>query len=202
MSPWTAGDVYSTSDHQWPIPTPTLSEPRNDLTPRPGTSSMLFPHNPWNSQQAQISNYQVGINAGVGAFEPPRGATYDTHRAGEEYLESRQQFFGPEPIRSTWDTDSEGWVVASYPPSSYAASHNSPHSLGSPPSHTSSPAHNDIDHHSHIFTSDSRLPNAGPVRGRQRNLTPQEKKSAREVRDAKACWACHISKTKVGKFTG
>jgi len=33
--------------------------------------------------------------------------------------------------------------------------------------------------------------------GRQRGLTDEEKKAARAVREAKACWACHISKTKV-----
>jgi len=37
-----------------------------------------------------------------------------------------------------------------------------------------------------------------PVRGRQRGLTALEKKQAREVREAKACWACHLLKTKVG----
>jgi hypothetical protein len=35
------------------------------------------------------------------------------------------------------------------------------------------------------------------ARGRQRCLTYEEKKAARAVREAKACWACHISKTKV-----
>jgi hypothetical protein len=35
------------------------------------------------------------------------------------------------------------------------------------------------------------------IRGRQRGLTDLEKKQARAVHDAKACWACHISKTKV-----
>ena len=35
------------------------------------------------------------------------------------------------------------------------------------------------------------------ARGRQRGLTDEEKKEARAVRQAKACWACHISKIKV-----
>jgi hypothetical protein len=40
------------------------------------------------------------------------------------------------------------------------------------------------------------------TRGRQRGLTDLEKKQARDVRDAKACWACHISKTKVRTLNG
>ena len=38
-------------------------------------------------------------------------------------------------------------------------------------------------------------------RGRQRGLTDEEKKEARWVREAKACWACHISRIKVSTRT-
>ena len=42
--------------------------------------------------------------------------------------------------------------------------------------------------------SDSHRPAGG---GRQRSLTALEKVIARSARDTKACWACHLSKTKV-----
>lgn len=112
------------------------------------------------------------------------------------------------------DSDHDGWqnlTITSYTNSSIP-SQGSPKSAegsqksagGSPfeiihtPRQTPSPRpqHND---HQHIFTfypgiskSEPKLP-----RGRQRCLTSKEKEEAREVRDAKACWACHLSKIKV-----
>jgi len=140
------------------------------------------------------------------AFEPKRGNPYETHMARQLYLDTTQQntrSFGPEPISSPCDqSETEGWVVTSHAPSSYAPSHGSPRSHGSPVSHPPSPTQQEAEHHSHIFNALPGISKVKLTRGRQRGLTPLEKKQARDVRDAKACWACHISKTKVRRTLG
>lgn len=189
-------DVYAGQQlAQWSSTTlTTLQQNRTPQLEDPSTLSSI----PWSPQVVQRSRFQANANSGILAFEPFRGPTYNTHIAREEYLQAGQPFFGPDRASPSLDSEHEEWILASYNPSSYAASHNSPHSQGSPISHASSPSYVEVEHH-HIFTSDPRVaPKAkAPTRGRQRNLTALEKKSAREVRDAKACWACHISKTKV-----
>ncbi len=163
----------------------------------------VFTPVPWDSQNAQVNDFQTKGNPGTVAFEPRRGSGYEAHVTRQHYLDTGKvstKYFGPEPISPGSQSETEGWVVASYAPSSYAASHGSPHSHGSPASHPPSPLQHDPKRHSHIFDS---LPGVQKTatkltRGRQRGLTALEKKQARDVRDAKACWACHISKTKVG----
>jgi hypothetical protein len=188
-------DVYSTEAPQL---SSTTIMPQ---APNPDDNSLLSPV-PWDSQNAQISDFQFNANSGIVTFEPKKGNAYGTHLARQQYLEVAQQsgiHFGPEPMTSPFDqSDTEGWVgTSSLAPSSYAPSHGSPQSHGSPASHPPSPSQHDPDHHSHIFNALPGLPKAKLTRGRQRGLTPLEKKQARDVRDAKACWACHISKTKV-----
>jgi len=100
----------------------------------------------------------------------------------------------PSPLM---EYENDGWMIPSIPSSNYALSHNShnshhsPASLGSPVSRASPSI---LDSHHHVVDAD---PAVAKPKGRQRSLTAKEKKDARDVRDAKACWACHISKTKV-----
>lgn len=170
--------------------------PQGQSSPSPGCY-MASPH-PWNSQTAQASNVASYANSGVSAFEPPPAPPYYMHITRQELLDTGQstsRTFGPEPVSPAGESESDGWVVPSYP-SSYAASHGSPKSHNSPASHISSPPQHEPEHQ-HIFTSHPDVPKPRPLRGRQRGLTTQEKKQARDVREAKACWACHISKIKV-----
>jgi hypothetical protein len=74
----------------------------------------------------------------------------------------------------------------------------SPTSSRSRGSQRPSPRPLDIAHHAHAFSSFPGIRRPKIQKGRQRSLTKEEKKQAREVREVKACWACHISKTKVG----
>lgn len=114
---------------------------------------------------------------------------------------------GQAHVSPLWEeSGDEGWQQVAIP--SYAnstiPSHSSPCSEGSPfslinsPPQTSSPPAHRAESHSHIFTIYPGIEKPKPLRGRQRGLTAQEKKNAREVREAKACWACHLSKIKVG----
>lgn len=187
------GDVYTTDIAQWSSTTIVPPQPKVD-------EASLFSPVPWDSQSAQISDYQFNANSGIVAFEPKPGNAYETHMARQQYLDTAQQnsqSFGPDPISPCDQSETEAWVVTSNPSSSYTPSHGSPQSHGSPVSHPPSPSQHELDHHSHIFNSLPGIPKAKLTRGRQRGLTALEKKQARDVRDAKACWACHISKTKV-----
>ena len=154
--------------------------------------------NPWTSQ---VNNSQFDATPGNVTFQLPPGSGYDTHVKRQELLDTRQntpKASGHDPLTPSNQSD-DSWALASYTPGSYAASHGSPHSHESPPSHPSSPQ--DEREHRHILNFEADSPKSKLPRGRQRGLTDTEKKQAREVRDAKACWACHISKTKVSHST-
>ena len=165
------------------------------------TSSQL----PWTHQ---VTSFDGNADTGCIAFEPPRGPGYDAYLIGQEFLDPHQRDVTPQVAVSPTadDSDYEGWQQVNYPsyPNSSVPSHDSPHSEGSPfslidtPHQTPSPRahHND---HQHVFTAYpgiTKTPQKLP-RGRQRALTTKEKQEAREVREAKACWACHLSKIKV-----
>ena len=186
--------MYTPADAQWSAS--TVTQPKQHSA-SPIESSVLS-NMPWNPQQVERSKYQADVNTGNGTFGPPRATPYDTYRSRGEYLEtgpSSQGSVGLEPVSPLGDSDSESWVITSTR-SNYTPSHSSPRSHGSPQSHTSSPRH-----HSHVFSSMPGISKSKVTKGgRTRGLTTLEKKQAREVRDAKACWACHISKTKVIRF--
>lgn len=157
---------------------------------------------PWSVEALPVNH---SPNAGCVAFEPDRGMPYEAFRAGEEYLASGQHFpvmFGPEPVSPMVDEESDGWEVIR----SYASSmtvHDSPKSEGFSWSQVdlspqNSPSPCQVTGHSHIFSANMpEPPSPKAPRGRQRALTTQEKQEASDVRKAKACWACHLSKIKV-----
>jgi hypothetical protein len=196
---WTSRDVYTTEGAK--LSSITLIVPQQQ-TPEPqATEVPMLSQTPWNSQTAQISEYQANASPGINTFEPPPGAPYYTHVARQEFLDTGQpkpRVFGPEPVSPAGESESDGWLVPSYP-SSYAASHSSPNSHDSPASRASSPTQHEVEHQ-HIFTSIPGVRKTKVLRGRQRGLTALEKKQARDVRECRSCWACHISKTKVGNF--
>lgn len=144
-----------------------------------------------NSPPAQFA-YQTSPSGSNLPTSTQPSQSYGIQLLNDEYLKPRQG----DPASPTGDGASDGWVVTSGPSSSYALSHHSPYSHGSPVSH-SSPVRAEVHQHSHVFDADARV---SKPKGRQRSLTTKEKKDAREVRDAKACWACHISKTKVSNL--
>ena len=192
-------DFYGTECGNW---TPTPSTHQQLL----GNGQPLIPteltHSPWSVERLPAN---LRADAGCVAFEPARGAPYDTFRAREEYLHSRQEFpvvFGPEPVSPVVEEERDDWEVIN----SYAGSstmHDSPKSDGvswyqvdSSPQDSPSPYQ--VGGQSYVFStrvSGSLSPK--PPRGRQRALTTKEKREALVVRKAKACWACHLSKIKV-----
>lgn len=159
-------------------------------------------HSPWNVERIP-GNHAAG--AGGGTFEPARGTPYDIFRAREEYINARQAFpsaFIPEAVSPILD-DSDEWEHIASCPSSSPTVHDSPQSDGAlwcqiGPSPQSTPSPDQTVRHSHIFSAYSRETSSSKLpRGRQRALTAQQRRAALEVRKAKACWACHLSKIKV-----
>ncbi|KAK0111414.1 hypothetical protein ONS95_001775 [Cadophora gregata] len=198
---WTYNDnamMYATESGQWSAT--TLIAPHQTQQNQTINNADFQPDVPWNSQFAQDSHFQLDATAGGIAFEPIRGAPYETHLARQDFLDagpSNMNQLNLDHLSPNSENDSKSWALISNPSSSYAPSHGSPTSQNSPLSHAPSPPAQEPEvHHSHIFNSIPSAPRAKATRGRQRGLTAVEKKQARDVREAKACWACHISKTK------
>jgi hypothetical protein len=194
LSDYNYGEVYSEEVAQWPSPSGTLV-PQQTPSPQIGHSMTLTinPPIPWNSQD-QGSSLQYDATSGVAVFQQHPGPTYTTHMERERFLETGQPIdnsLAPEAVTPATESDGGSWAIVP----SYANSYGSPNSHGSPASHPPSPSRDEMEHR-HMFST--RVDKTKPKlpRGRQRGLTDVEKKQARDVRDAKACWACHISKTK------
>jgi hypothetical protein len=194
------GKVYETEGTHWPPSSPPHPQAMEDVqTVIPTTLS----HSPWNVERLPPHHR---ADAGSGTFEPTRGAPYDTYIAREEYITAREQLapvFGPEPVSPVVEEESDEWEYIPPYASSSTTVHGSPQSeiltwqqIASSPQ--SSPSPNQIGGYPLMFTARPRGSSSPKsTRGRQRALTPQEKQHALEVRKAKACWACHLSKIKV-----
>jgi hypothetical protein len=162
---------------------------------------LLSSGQPWSVERLPANH---SANPGCVAFEPDRGPSYVPFKAGEDYLVSGQHFpvmFGPEPVSPIVDDEGEDWeVICSYPNSIIVL--DSPKSeelswsqVDFSPQNTPSPCQ--VTGHSHMFSAIVPESPSSKPRGRQRALTKQEKQEASDVRKAKACWACHLSKIKV-----
>ena len=193
---------YGNPGFEWSLATMTQPQQMHNIQfGEPSASSQI----PWSHQD---TSFDANASTGGVVFGPSPGPGFSAFLVGEEYLETNQREFTPQASLSPVGDDSEydGWqnvLIPSYPNSS-VPSHSSPHSESSPfslidtPHQTPSPRPHNNDHQ-HIFTTypgitkhSQKLP-----RGRQRSLTTKEKQEARQVREAKACWACHLSKIKV-----
>ncbi|CZT46566.1 uncharacterized protein RSE6_07012 [Rhynchosporium secalis] len=190
--------LYNMESWQWSAT--TLTAPHDTQQNHTMDNALDFqPDIPWNPNFIPGSPFQQDATPGGVTFEPPRGTPYHTHIARQQVLEADRSdinylnWGGRSPSS---ENESKSWALVSNPGSSPKASHDSPPSHNSSLLRVSSPAPEGIDIHLHIYNSISNLPRIKATRGRQRNLTDDEKKQARDVREAKACWACHISKTK------
>jgi hypothetical protein len=194
------GNIYETEGTHWPPSSPPHPQAMEDIQSAIPTT---LSHSPWNVEGLPPHHR---ADAGSGTFEPTRGAPYETYIAREEYINAREQpapVFGPEPVSPVVEEESDEWEFIPSSASSSTAVHGSPQSesltwqqIGLSPQ--SSPSPNQIGGHPLMFTACPRgSSTAKSTRGRQRPLTVQEKQEALEVRKAKACWACHLSKIKV-----
>lgn len=190
-------NLYETEAAQWSAITLTAPHQQLQLQIEDIPGVPQHPSAPWSSQDGA---YRHNASSGGVAFEPVRGTSYETHITRQGFLDvyqSNAQYNGADPVSPISDNDGS-WAIVSQAASNYTPSNGSSVSQPTPPPCTSSLPHQQIEiRHSHIYNSLSKPSKKKALRGRQRCLTTIEKKQAREVRDAKACWACHISKTKV-----
>lgn len=196
---WGAGNnIYEIGGGQWPSSSLTHQQLMGNMEPLIPTE---LSQSPWSVERMPPN--QTADPACV-TFEPPPGIPLKILKAREEVLESKKPF-GPDPPVSPMDDD--GWEdIYMNMGSSYAGSstvHDSPRSEGqswlqidSSPFNSPSPVQIAGQH---IFTATNITGSASPKSrgGRTRALTPQEKQETLDVRKAKACWACHLSKIKV-----
>ena len=197
----TGNNIYEMGGGQWPSAPLTHQHSMCNMEPLIPTE---MSQSPWSV--ARLPPNQRA-DPGCVTFEPPAGRPLEILRVREEVLESKK-VFGPEPSISPMMDDIDGWEDV-YPctGSSYASSstvHDSPRSEGfswhlidSSPLNSPSPVQ--IAGPSHEFAATNITGSVSPKSrgGRTRALTPQEKQETLDVRKAKACWACHLSKIKV-----
>lgn len=200
-----AGDTYPIENTQLSLSVPRHSQPMQDTYPsNPDTISP----GPWNSERA-LNNQGMGFD--YTALGPTGGISYNALGLPENNLDLGQEVLGArvpgafEPVPASQDTEGEDkdWQIVPSNASSPWASQNSSQS-GSPawckikpfpPS--SSPKGSYDGTNSHASSVSTALSNPKRRGARNRTLTPQEKQEAMDVRKAKACWACHLSKIKV-----
>lgn len=150
---------------------------------------------PWNSQDAQISRFRLDATPGGVAFEPPLGLPHDIFTRRENLLVTSRYatgFLEPDQGNSAWGSDAS-YANSYYTSSAQGSPQHTPGSNDSP----SPQSQNDLEYHSHVFSAFPGPAKQKATRGRIRPLTTREKQEARNVRQVGACWACHLSKTKV-----
>lgn len=196
MAGWpSSNNLYDTGRSHW-APNPLTHQQLIDAG-QPLIPSEL-PLDPW-TVEGLSRDHQP--DAGCIAFAPDHGRPYKIFKVREEHLNTRMPpvVFGPEPPSPM--IEEEDWEMVHS--NAGSVMHGSPQSEGISwcqvdSSPQSSPSPRQVAGKSHMFSTQAHEPAVvKPPRGRQRALTTQEKKEAREVRKAKACWACHLSKIKV-----
>lgn len=206
---WSFSDIFPT-EPMAPSATPLLETP--NLLPR-GRS--IRSQNPWNPHDVHGNIFSENSNSGCITYEPALSPThsYTPERSPISYEmsspvdnerlivstqgQSSSDAYGPELPRTNWFDESD--TSTSYSNTMYTPSHGSPVSHHSPHPHGSQPppSPSDVGNHSHVFSAFPEPQKTKVTRGRVRPLTDKEKREARDVRQAGACWACHLSKIKV-----
>lgn len=181
--------------------------------------------NPWNAHDAHGNVFNENPNTGcvtyetepspIHSYDPERSPLhpYEPERSPLPYETSSpientglslpdqgplsNDLYGSELPRHNWFDESD--ASTSYSNTLYTPSHGSPASHHSPRPQGSlpPPSPNDAGNHSHVFSAYAEPQKNKVTRGRVRPLTDKEKREARDVRQAGACWACHLSKIKV-----
>jgi hypothetical protein len=213
----TAWDFNTVNDiFPMPLPQPSVT-PLMEAPDLESEGRYIRSQARWNSNGAPDNTFGDGVAANPVAFDPessPLGSLHDDSFGLSN--SSTNNVYGPEPLQTNWFDESDSSTSYSntlYTPSHGSpVSHHSPHSQTrsphshsrSPHSHTHSPrsqaspaSSHDASHHSHVFSAYPEPQKGKVTRGRVRPLTDKEKREARDVRQAGACWACHLSKIKV-----
>lgn len=140
---------------------------------------------PWNPEHPQHGKFEV--NAGNGAFVPKPGYPHDMFKYREVFFRTSdpvRPYFGQEGSFLVRENDNDQ--------KQQPARHDI-----IPRNYDSESSQEPPERHEHVFSVVTGTGSPDSYRGRKRKLTPEERERTLEVRKEGACWACHLSKTKV-----
>jgi hypothetical protein len=168
----------------WPSTDPAHEQYSNSLDP---AGAVPRCQDPWSMEDAQHIKNGAKENAGIEAFIPDAGYPYDV-------LISREPLFSASrPVLPYYG-----------PRSSYLVKENNHDQRQqlyeqdiAPPVCKSESSQEPPESHEHVFSAITGMGLEENPRGRKRKLTAEERRRTLEVRKDGACWACHLSKTKV-----
>jgi hypothetical protein len=141
-------------------------------------------HVPWNPEHPQHGKF--GVDAGNSAFIPNPGYPHDIFKYREGLFRASDPVrpnFGPQGSFLVRENDHDQRQPSTQ------------HEIV-PRGYDSESSQEQFEPHEHVFSiaTGSGTPEN---RGRKRKLTTAERERTLEVRKDGACWACHLSKTKV-----
>jgi hypothetical protein len=138
---------------------------------------------PWNPE---YGHFEMDANPGIVAFEPHRGIPFKVYQ-------TREALLNPSP-----PADQIGWhglpAMGGYVGDDNGQS-QTPRVFG--PKVSENFSEESLGTHSHIFPSVPGMEIPRSHAGRTRKLTPEQRQQTKAVRQARACWACRLSKQKV-----
>lgn len=140
---------------------------------------------PWNPEHPQHG--KSGVNAGNGAFVPRPGYPHDMFKYREDIFRTSN------PVRPYYSEEGSFLVRENdHDQRKQPARHDIV-----PRAYDSESSQEPPERHEHVFSAVTGTCSPDSHRGRKRKLTAEEKERTLEVRKDGACWACHLSKTKV-----
>jgi hypothetical protein len=149
---------------------------------QPHEEVVPWPQSPWTSQVNQFGQYAT---PGDVAFEPSRGIPYDIYQHREGLLNSSLQ---TNPVHDLEVVVTNGYMeynMQEVPPLEAPAG---------PLQEIYSQESNE--RHFHVLSAVIGADKPKSLR-EPRTLTAEEKQQIQKVRECRACWACHLSKTRV-----
>ncbi|RDW88502.1 hypothetical protein BP6252_00534 [Coleophoma cylindrospora] len=195
----TQQEIFSFETDGFNAPTTWSAEDRNSvwtsLGPSPATVAQTFtPHYvdanfpfPWTAVGALAAINHAVTGADIGAFHTVRGGSTSPFQSSEAFIEGNStasEASSPNEIRQNWQEYDQANLTRN--DAHYRKEASWQHVA---------------EHHSHIFSVKAGIEKSKPQRGRMRPLTTKGKREALEVRNAGACWACHLSKVKCSPFS-
>lgn len=204
---WDLAENFGTDTVHW--------SPANQMPQAPASNPIQHDaygeHLNWAAHEAHVEVFNENLHPSFVPFQSPQELQFPpSFKAYEEPVQQEtpmRKNFVPSPRPKKRERDPE-WeeVRPSTSATSYSSHSYSPPITRNTPSHASSPSQTSpsprsgSDMHSHVFSAFPSPQKRRPQRGRVRPLTNQEKRNAREVRLAGACWACHLSKIRVRRI--
>lgn len=180
---WNTFVGYTTGeDANWTVTDPVDSQFSGAQDP---AERIHQAHVPWNPDYPHYGKFEA--NAGNSAFIPNPGYPHDMFKYREVLFRASdpvRPYFGPQGSFLVRENDDD----QRQQPSQHEAI---------PRAYETESSQEPIELHEHVFSVAIGTGTPDNHRGRKRKLTAAERERTLEVRKEGACWACHLSKTKV-----